>query len=205
MDLHLHQAKIYPLLVLLARRLFIFALAVFVLLLIGWPLIQKWMTFFSTDTAQDTNATLSVLENVMETPKFVSKTHQGDPYEVEALRAKGTLEGTVSLQHPKAKLRKGDKILVLKANRGQFQEKKGVLSLQKHVELQEATGYHLKTEQAYMNLKTNQLEGHKPVRASGPVGSAQAGGFTFKQSGKNNVLILKNNPRLVIYPSAKPL
>ena len=202
MDFHLHRAKIYSLFLLLARRFFLLSLIFFLLLLLGWPLIQKCLTFFSPDPSTPVEK-LSVLENVMRSPHFVSKTHQGEPYEVKALQAKGTLEGIISLVQPKATLLKGEQTLTLSADHGQLQEKKGLLSLKQNVALEGSTGYRLETKQVYMDLKTRHLHGDHKVQASGSLGVASADGFTFKQEQNNNILVLKGHPHLVIQPAAK--
>ncbi|MGL5719759.1 MAG: LPS export ABC transporter periplasmic protein LptC, partial [Alphaproteobacteria bacterium] len=144
---------------------------------------------------------LSVLKNTMEAPRFTSKADKGEAYEVWATRAQNILSEQVSLINPEGKLTKtGGSWVTLKAERGEFREKEGLLTLKRQVALQDVLGYQLKTKMATVDLKTKHVKGSHPVEASGPTGTAAADGFSLQEEGLGHILVLRGNARLVIYP-----
>lgn len=194
----LNHTKFYAVLVLFAKRLFVCSFLFFVVLLMGWPFAQS---FFSKAASGDISTKLSVLENTMEAPHFISKTDKGEAYEVWATRAQNILSGQVSLINPEGKVTKtGGSWVTLKAERGEFREKEGLLTLKHQVALQDVLGYQLKTKMATVDLKAKHVEGSHPVEASGPTGTAAADSFSLQEEERGHILVLRGNARLVIYP-----
>jgi hypothetical protein len=196
--MELNHAKVYAVLVLFAKRFFVFALSLFVALLMGWPFLQS---FFSKTGAGERSTTLSILENTMEAPHFISQTDKGEPYEVWATRAQNSLSEQISLINPEGRVTKsGGGWVTLKAQQGYFREKEGLLTLERRVALQDVLGYQLETDRATVDLKAKRVEGPHPVKVSGPAGTAAADSFSFQEEKQGSVLVLKGHARLVIYP-----
>lgn len=183
-----------------SRKGILFILGGFFVTLVGWSSLTRVTPIEGNFVNLKSEA---VVENHMEKPYFSALSDKGDPYEIWAEKAKNITTEQVDLITPQGKIKdKEGRVMMVEASQGHYTKDKHLLILQKNVRMRDALeGYTLTTNEAFVDMKNQEVQGSLPVNAEGPTGSFW--GQSFWVGKKNGDLILNGQAHLVILPQKK--
>lgn len=164
------------------------AIAVMALALL-WPSLQRTRDDV-VSSVKSTIAGTKFGNFVMVNPKYYGVDKEGRPFKIEAKQAQqhGPKATKVSLTAPKGSmtLASGNWV-AMSAKAGEYDQKTKVLILNGDVNIYHDAKYTFKTDQATIDVKTNEAWGDKPVVVNGPKADIEAEGFRVKDKGKTVV------------------
>jgi lipopolysaccharide export system protein LptC len=153
------------------------------IVLIGWPHIQKWKYERKPTLAQ--NTTVVSKTNITATrPEYKSTDEKNQPYTITADRGVETSTEEVHLTNPRMEmhLRAGGSV-ILTSSTGIFNKISNQMHLINDVTLTHSQGYKIQTTQAWIDCKQGSAHGNSPIWGNGPAGSIEAKGFRLAEQG----------------------
>ncbi len=143
---------------------------------------------------------------VLDNPRFSGATDSGEPFEVVAKSAlpDGPMPDLIELDSPVGRIVTGDHGLVTaSAESGIFSRAAETLELIGGVTIVTEDGYEFRTETAFFEIGARALSTPGEIRASGPMGSIEAGKMRAVQSDGEEGLAriwFENRVHMVIIP-----
>jgi lipopolysaccharide export system protein LptC len=152
------------------------------LVLIGWPQVQKWLYEQQPTLAQSTS--ISPTNNTATRPEFKSTDEKNQPYTITADHGTEKSFEEVDLTNPKfeIKLKSGGSV-TLTSNSGKLNKATNQMYLKGNVILSHSQGYFLETAHAWIDCNQGNAHGNSHVWGTGPAGSIEAQGFRLSDQG----------------------
>lgn len=166
------------------------------LVLIGWPQVQRWTyqqqpTLAETTLAPQTN-------NTATHPEFKGSDEKNQPYTITADHGIETSVEEIHLTHPKMvmNLKSGD-VVTLTSTSGNLNKATNEMYLVGSVTLTHSQGYALETTEAWINCNEGRAHSDSPIWGNGPAGAIQAKGFRLAERG-NKVSFIGGTQLLLV-------
>lgn len=158
------------------------AALVALLILIGWPQVQKWAYAKQPTLAQTT--LVPKTNNTATHPEYKSSDDKNQPYTITADHGVETSIEEIDLTNPKMEmhLRSGG-MITLTSSTGKLNKITNQMHLSGRVTLTHSQGYFLETAQAWIDCNRGSAHGNSPVWGNGPAGSIEAKGFRLAEQG----------------------
>ena len=177
----------------LKRILFIISFLLIVLMFLN-KTVQKYTEITSKDDFNTDQGEQIVIE-----PKFIGLDKNKKPFTIRAEKAKKTRanENLYKLEMPSGEIKdsSGDMIF-LKSSEGEFDQKNQKIFLYRNVELSREDGLLFETEEAMIDLKTNNIFGKTEVSGRDKKGKIFSNGFSITEEG--NKILFKGKTNLLI-------
>lgn len=181
----------------LKKVLFIISFVLLVLMFLN-KTVQKFTEITSKD-----NFNTDQEEQIVIEPKFIGLDKNKKPFTVRAEKAKKTKsnENLYQLEMPSGEIKDNSgNTIFLKSLKGEFNQNSQEIFLFKNVELTREDGLLFETEEAMIDLKTNDIFGKKNVSGKNKEGKIFSSGFSITEEGnkvffkgKTNLLIKQKN------------
>lgn len=176
------------------------ALAI-LLVLIGWPQVQRWIYQQQPTLAQ------TILEpqtnNTAIYPEYKGSDEKNQPYTITADQGTEISLEEIYLTHPKMvmNLKAGD-VVTLTSTSGNLNKTTNEMHLVGNVILTHSQGYALETAEAWINCNEGSAHGESPIWGNGPAGAIQAKGFRLAEQG-NKVSFIGETQLLLVTGGGK--
>ena len=177
----------------LKKVLFIISFILLVLMFLN-KTVQK----FTEVTSKD-NFNTDQEEQIVIEPKFIGLDKNKKPFTIRAEKAKKTKsnENLYQLEMPSGEIKDNSgNTIFLKSSKGEFNQNSQEIFLFKNVELTREDGLQFETEEAMINLKTNDIFGKKEVSGKNKEGKIFSSGFSITEEG--NKILFKGKTNLLI-------
>ena len=181
----------------LKKVLFIISFVLLVLMFLN-KTVQKFTEITSKD-----NFNTDQEEQIVIEPKFIGLDKNKKPFTIRAEKAKKTRsnENLYRLEMPSGEIKDNSgNTIFLKSSKGEFNQNSQEIFLFKNVELTREDGLLFETEEAMIDLKTNDIFGKKNVSGKNKEGKIFSSGFSITEEGnkiffkgKTNLLIKQKN------------
>ena len=181
----------------LKKVLFIISFVLLVLMF-----LPKTVQKFTEITSKD-NFNTDQEEQIVIEPKFIGLDKNKKPFTIRAEKAKKTKsnENLYQLEMPSGEIKDNSgNTIFLKSLKGEFNQNSQEIFLFKNVELTREDGLLFETEEAMIDLKTNDIFGKKNVSGKNKEGKIFSSGFSITEEGnkiffkgKTNLLIKQKN------------
>ena len=181
----------------LKKVLFIISFVLLVLMFLN-KTVQKFTEITSKD-----NFNTDQEEQIVIEPKFIGLDKNKKPFTIRAEKAKKTRsnENLYRLEMPSGEIKDNSgNTIFLKSSTGEFNQNSQEIFLFKNVELTREDGLLFETEEAMIDLKTNDIFGKKNVSGKNKEGKIFSSGFSITEEGnkiffkgKTNLLIKQKN------------
>ena len=181
----------------LKKVLFIISFVLLVLMFLN-KTVQKFTEITSKD-----NFNTDQEEQIVIEPKFIGLDKNKKPFTIRAEKAKKTKsnENLYRLEMPSGEIKDNSgNTIFLKSSKGEFNQNSQEIFLFKNVELTREDGLLFETEEAMIDLKTNDIFGKKNVSGKNKEGKIFSSGFSITEEGnkiffkgKTNLLIKQKN------------
>jgi len=142
----------------------------------------------------------------LDAPRFAGQTESGEPFIIRADWAEpdGTMPDEITLERPTGEMTAEDgRILTGAAREGLLDRERERLTLTGDVTVETSDGYRFETETLEIDTANRKARSRVPVRATGPMGSLEAGSMRLDQ-GKGGAastqIWFENRVRLVFIP-----
>ena len=135
---------------------------------------------------------------IIENPQFLSTDKKNRPFVLKAKKAKRkeSAKNIFILDSPSGNLENNNGFITLKSMNGKFDQDKEMLFLFNDVRFENEIGYKFSTEDAYINLNSNEVFGDKKIRGFNDEGEINSEGFKIIDQG--NKIIFFGKAKLVI-------
>ena len=135
---------------------------------------------------------------IIENPQFLSTDKKNRPFVLKAKKAKRkeSTKNIFILDSPSGNLENNNGFISLKSINGKFDQDKEMLFLFNDVRFENEIGYKFSTEDAYINLNSNEVFGDKKIRGFNNEGEINSEGFKIIDQG--NKIIFFGKAKLVI-------
>lgn len=135
---------------------------------------------------------------IIENPHFLSTDKKNRPFILKAKKAKRkeSTKNIFILDSPSGNLENNNGFISLKSINGKFDQDKEMLFLFNDVRFENEIGYKFSTEDAYINLNSNEVFGDKKIRGFNDEGEINSEGFKIIDQG--NKIIFFGKAKLVI-------
>jgi len=135
---------------------------------------------------------------IIENPQFLSTDKKNRPFVLKAKKAKRkeSTKNIFILDSPSGNLENNNGFITLKSMNGKFDQDKEMLFLFNDVRFENEIGYKFSTEDAYINLNSNEVFGDKKIRGFNDEGEINSEGFKIIDQG--NKIIFFGKAKLVI-------
>ena len=135
---------------------------------------------------------------IIENPQFLSTDKKNRPFVLKAKKAKRkeSTKNIFILDSPSGNLENNNGFISLKSINGKFDQDKEMLFLFNDVRFENEIGYKFSTEDAYINLNSNEVFGDKKIRGFNDEGEINSEGFKIIDQG--NKIIFFGKAKLVI-------
>ena len=177
----------------LKKVLFIISFVLLVLMFLN-KTVQKFTKITSKDSFNTDQEEQIVIE-----PKFIGLDKNKKPFTIRAEKAKKSKsnENLYRLEMPSGEIKDNSgNILFLKSMKGEFNQNSQEIFLFKNVELIREDGLLFETEEAMIDLKTNDILGKKEVSGKNKEGKIFSSGFSITEEG--NKILFKGKTNLLI-------
>ena len=181
----------------LKKVLFIISFVLLVLMFLN-KTVQKFTEITSKD-----NFNTDQEEQIVIEPKFIGLDKNKKPFTIRAEKAKKTKsnENLYRLEMPSGEIKDNSgNTIFLKSSKGEFNQNSQEIFLFENVELTREDGLLFETEEAMIDLKTNDIFGKKNVSGKNKEGKIFSSGFSITEEGnkiffkgKTNLLIKQKN------------
>jgi lipopolysaccharide export system protein LptC len=152
------------------------------LVLIGWPQVQKRLYAQKPTLAQTT--LVPKTNNTATRPEYKSTDAKDQPYTITADHGVETSLYEIDLTKPKMEMKlKSGGVVTLTSNSGKLNKATNQMHLTGNVILTHSEGYYLETAQAWINCNQGSAHGNTPIWGNGPAGSIEAKGFHLAEQG----------------------
>ena len=167
------------------------------IVIFAWPHVETYFVSAHSDMAAPAIMPEIKITNKLLNPRLSTVDAKGRPIMLQAESAIQTSERSAHMTRPQSEMEldNGQHINV-QAESGHFDQEKQRFDYKHDVVLKSQDGMSFKTQQATMDLQTNQVEGSEPVTGEGPTGSLAAEGFEIKNSGKD--IYLHGKSKLIL-------
>ena len=177
----------------LKKVLFIISFVLLVLMFLN-KTVQKFTEITSKD-----NFNTDQEEQIVIEPKFIGLDKNKKPFTIRAEKAKKTKsnENLYQLEMPSGEIKDNSgNTIFLKSLKGEFNQNSQEIFLFKNVELTREDGLLFETEEAMIDLKTNDIFGKKNVSGKNKEGKIFSSGFSITEEG--NKILFKGKTNLLI-------
>lgn len=177
----------------LKKVLFIISFVLLVLMF-----LNKTVQEFTEITSKD-NFNTDQEEQIVIEPKFIGLDKNKKPFTIRAEKAKKTRsnENLYRLEMPSGEIKDNSgNTIFLKSSKGEFNQNSQEIFLFKNVELTREDGLLFETEEAMIDLKTNDIFGKKNVSGKNKEGKIFSSGFSITEEG--NKILFKGKTNLLI-------
>jgi len=177
----------------LKKVLFIISFVLLVLMFLN-KTVQKF-----TETTSKENFNTNQEEQIVIEAKFIGLDKNKKPFTIRAEKAKKAKsnENLYRLEMPSGEIKDNSgNILFLKSMKGEFNQNSQEIFLFKNVELIREDGLLFETEEAMIDLKTNDIFGKKEVSGKNKEGKIFSSGFSITEEG--NKILFKGKTNLLI-------
>lgn len=177
----------------LKKVLFIISFVLLVLMFLN-KTVQKFTEITSKD-----NFNTDQEEQIVIEPKFIGLDKNKKPFTIRAEKAKKTKsnENLYRLEMPSGEIKDNSgNTIFLKSSKGEFNQNSQEIFLFKNVELTREDGLLFETEEAMIDLKTNDIFGKKNVSGKNKEGKIFSSGFSITEEG--NKILFKGKTNLLI-------
>jgi len=177
----------------LKKVLFIISFVLLVLMFLN-KTVQKFTEITSKD-----NFNTDQEEQIVIEPKFIGLDKNKKPFTIRAEKAKKTKsnENLYRLEMPSGEIKDNSgNTIFLKSSKGEFNQNSQEIFLFKDVELTREDGLLFETEEAMIDLKTNDIFGKKKVSGKNKEGKIFSSGFSITEEG--NKILFKGKTNLLI-------
>ena len=177
----------------LKKVLFIISFVLLVLMFLN-KTVQKFTEITSKD-----NFNTDQEEQIVIEPKFIGLDKNKKPFTIRAEKAKKTRsnENLYRLEMPSGEIKDNSgNTIFLKSSKGEFNQNSQEIFLFKNVELTREDGLLFETEEAMIDLKTNDIFGKKNVSGKNKEGKIFSSGFSITEEG--NKILFKGKTNLLI-------
>ncbi len=177
----------------LKKVLFIISFVLLVLMFLN-KTVQKFTEITSKD-----NFNTDQEEQIVIEPKFIGLDKNKKPFTIRAEKAKKTRsnENLYRLEMPSGEIKDNSgNTIFLKSSKGEFNQNSQEIFLFKNVELTREDGLLFETEEAMIDLKTNDIFGEKKVSGKNKEGKIFSSGFSITEEG--NKILFKGKTSLLI-------
>lgn len=177
----------------LKKVLFIISFVLLVLMFLN-KTVQKFTEITSKD-----NFNTDQEEQIVIEPKFIGLDKNKKPFTIRAEKAKKTKsnENLYRLEMPSGEIKDNSgNTIFLKSLKGEFNQNSQEIFLFKNVELTREDGLLFETEEAMIDLKTNDIFGKKNVSGKNKEGKIFSSGFSITEEG--NKILFKGKTNLLI-------
>lgn len=177
----------------LKKVLFIISFVLLVLMFLN-KTVQKFTEITSKD-----NFNTDQEEQIVIEPKFIGLDKNKKPFTIRAEKAKKTRsnENLYRLEMPSGEIKDNSgNTIFLKSSKGEFNQNSQEIFLFKDVELTREDGLLFETEEAMIDLKTNDIFGKKKVSGKNKEGKIFSSGFSITEEG--NKILFKGKTNLLI-------
>ena len=177
----------------LKKVLFIISFVLLVLMFLN-KTVQKFTEITSKD-----NFNTDQEEQIVIEPKFIGLDKNKKPFTIRAEKAKKTKsnENLYRLEMPSGEIKDNSgNTIFLKSSKGEFNQNSQEIFLFKNVELTREDGLLFETEEAMIDLKTNNIFGKKKVSGKNKEGKIFSSGFSITEEG--NKILFKGKTNLLI-------
>jgi lipopolysaccharide export system protein LptC len=152
------------------------------LILIGWPQVQKWAYVQQPTLAQTT--LLPKTNNTATRPEYKSTDEKNQPFTITADHGVETSLDEIDLTNPKMEMQlKSGGVVTLTSHSGKLNKLTNQMHLSGLVTLTHSQGYLLQTAQAWIDCNRGSAHGNSPIWGNGPAGSIEAKGFRLADQG----------------------
>lgn len=158
------------------------------LVLIGWPQVQRWLYQQQPTLAQTT--LVPPANNTATRPEYKGTDEKNQPYTITADHGVETSLEEIELTHPKMvmNLKSGDVVTLTSAS-GNLNKATNKMHLVGNVTLTHSQGYALETAEAWINCNEGSAHGDSPIAGDGPAGAIMANGFRLAERGNKVTFI----------------
>lgn len=165
------------------------------LVLIGWPQVQRWVYQQQPSLAE---RTLTPQNNTASRPEFRGSDEKNQPYTITADHGVETSSDEIELTYPKMvmNLKSGD-VVTLTSNSGKLNKATNKMHLIGVVTLTHSKGYALETAEAWINYNEGSAYSDSSIWGNGPTGAIQAKGFRLAERG-NKVSFIGGTQLLLV-------
>ena len=177
----------------LKKVLFIISFVLLVLMFLN-KTVQKFTEITSKD-----NFNTDQEEQIVIEPKFIGLDKNKKTFNIRAEKAKKTRsnENLYRLEMPSGEIKDNSgNTIFLKSLKGEFNQNSQEIFLFKNVELTREDGLLFETEEAMIDLKTNDIFGKKNVSGKNKEGKIFSSGFSITEEG--NKILFKGKTNLLI-------
>ena len=158
------------------------------LVLIGWPQVQKWLYQPQPTLAQTTQTPQT--NNTATRPEYKGSDEKNQPYTITADQGIETSLEEIDLTHPKMVMNlKSGEVVTLTSTSGKLNKTTNEMHLVGKVTLTHSQGYTLETDQAWINCNEGSAHSDSPIWGNGPAGAIQAKGFRLTERGNKVTFI----------------
>jgi lipopolysaccharide export system protein LptC len=166
------------------------------LVLIGWPQVQRWIYQQQPTLAEVTLAPQT--NNTATRPEFKGSDEKNQPYTITADHGVEISPDEIQLTYPKMvmNLKSGD-VVTLTSNSGQLNKVTNKMHLTGSVTLTHSQGYALETAEAWIDYNEGSAHSDSPIWGNGPTGAIQAKGFRLSERG-NKVSFIGGTQLLLV-------
>lgn len=166
------------------------------LVLIGWPQVQRWIYQQQPTLAEVTFAPRD--NNTATRPEFKGLDKKNQPYTITADHGVEIPPDEIQLTYPKMvmNLKSGD-VVTLTSNSGQLNKVTNKMHLTGSVTLTHSQGYALETAEAWIDYNEGSAHSDSPIWGNGPTGAIQAKGFRLAERG-NKVSFIGGTQLLLV-------
>jgi lipopolysaccharide export system protein LptC len=167
------------------------------LVLIGWPQVQRWVHRQQPTLAERTTLAPQA-NNTAIRPEFKGSDEKNQPYTITADHGVEISSDEIQLTYPKMvmTLKSGD-VVTLTSNSGRLNKVTNKIHLIGAVTLTHSQGYALETTDAWINYNEGSAHGDSPIWGNGPTGAIQAKGFRLAERG-NKVSFIGGTQLLLV-------
>jgi len=171
------------------------------LVLIGWPQVQRW-AYRQEPTLAETTLTPQT-NNTATNPEYKGSDEKNQPYTITADQGTEISLEEIHLTHPKMvmNLKSGD-VVTLTSTSGNLNKATNTMHLVGKVTLNHSQGYALETAEAWINCNEGSAHGDSPIEGNGPTGAIQAKGFRLAERG-NKVSFIGGTQLLLVTGGGK--
>lgn len=157
------------------------AALVALLILIGWPQVQKWV--YTKPTLAQT-AHVPKTNNTATHPEYKSTDDKNQPYTITADHGVETSLEQIDLKNPKMEMHlKSGGVVTLTSNSGKLNKVTNQMHLIGNVTLTHSHGYVIETAQAWIDCNRGSAYSNSPIWGNGPAGTIEAKGFRLAEQG----------------------
>jgi LPS export ABC transporter protein LptC len=152
------------------------------LILIGWPQVQKWVYGQQPTLAQTT--LVPQTNNTATHPEYKGTDEKNQPYTITADHGVEASVEVIDLTRPKMVMNlKSGEVVTLTSTSGKLDKTTNILHLTGSVTLVHSQGYTLETAQAWINCNQGSAYNNSPIWGNGPAGAIEAKGFHLAERG----------------------